>query len=230
MLVRLLKEYPDLAKADEARKKLRANISASNIEGEIEYFERPQEKSYERTYGWAWLLKLAHELATWDDPLGNELSKNLQPLTDLIVARYLEFLPKLKYPIRVGEHTNTAFGLTFAWDYALSVDHIELQRAIRSSAVAFYAEDQACPINWEPSGYDFLSPCFEEIDIMRRVMEKEAFLEWLNGFMPDLSRPNFHLDPGEVSDRSDGEVSSFGWAEFQPCLVPIWPGKRLSRV
>lgn len=206
MLVKLLKEFPDLDRADEARGKLGKNLSAENIQGELIYFNREEEKSFERTYGWAWLLKLAEELQTWEDPLGQELAKNLEPLADLLVDRYLEFLPKLNYPIRVGEHTNTAFGLSFAWDYAVSTGHQQLQNLIRDRAISFYQRDKNCPIGWEPSGYDFLSPCFEEIDIMRRVLDKESFRTWLNEFMPGLYEKSFDLKPGEVSDRSDGKL------------------------
>ena len=84
-----------------------------------------------------------------------ELEKNLQPLTDLIAKKYIEFLPKLKYPIRVGEHTNTAFGLTFAWDYANTVGNKELKDIIEKRSKEFFMKDADCPITWEPSGYDF---------------------------------------------------------------------------
>jgi len=223
MLVRLLKEFPAIDRAEEVWGRLRSNISADKILLELEYFYRQQEKSFERTYGWAWLLKLAEELYTWDDPLAQELSKNLQPLADLVVARYLEFLPKLKYPIRVGEHTNTAFGLTFAWDYAITTGHLELQEMIRDRAIDFFQDDQLCPITWEPSGYDFLSPCLEEIDIMRRVLDQEAFSKWIKNFMPDLLQSSYALSPGEVSDRSDGKLVHLDGVNFSRawCLYGI---------
>ena len=214
MLVRLLKMFPQLERAQEAREKLSSNITAENIQGELVYFNHREEKSYERTYGWAWLLKLAEELQSWDDPLGQELADNLQPLADLLVSRYLEFLPKLHYPVRVGEHTNTAFGLTFAWDYAVSTGHQQLQDLIRDRAISFYEGDKYCPIDWEPSGYDFLSPCLEEIDIMRRVLEKEKFQTWLDQFMPQLGKSTFTLEPGKVSDRSDGKLVHLDGVNF----------------
>ena len=117
-LVRLLKEFPDLESADTIRIMLSKRISPENISKEVEYFKGEHNATYERTYGWAWLLKLAEELETWDDPLGKELATNLKPLTNLIVNMYIEFLPKLQYPIREGTHSNTAFGLSFAYDYA----------------------------------------------------------------------------------------------------------------
>ncbi len=214
MLVKLLKLFPELASAEEARAKLQENLSAEHIRGELQYFNRVEEKSYERTYGWAWLLKLAEELYTWQDPLGQELYQNLQPLADLLVDRYLEFLPKLRYPIRVGEHTNTAFGLSFAWDYAITVGHEELPAMIKQRAISFYGQDQDCPINWEPSGYDFLSPCLQEVDIMRRVLDEKEFAAWLSQFIPDLKKNTFKLRPGEVSDRSDGKLVHLDGVNF----------------
>jgi len=223
MLVRLLKEFPTMDRAEEVRERLRSNISASNILAELKYFQRQQEKSFERTYGWAWLLKLAEELHTWDAPLAQDLSKNLKPLIDLIISRYIEFMPKLKYPIRVGEHTNTAFGLTFAWDYAVAVGQQELQELIRERAISFYQDDKHCPISWEPSGYDFLSPCLEEIDIMRRVLDQHTFGDWLETFMPGLQQSSFELLPGEVSDRNDGKLVHLDGVNFSRawCLYGI---------
>ena len=129
-LVKLLKDFPEIKGKEDALDKLKTTITKENILTEIAYFEGKHKKSYERTYGWAWLLKLAEELHTWDDPSAKELEKNLQPLTDLIIDKYLVFLPKLVYPIRVGEHTNTAFGLSFDLDYAITVKNIELEQKI----------------------------------------------------------------------------------------------------
>ena len=133
--------------------------------------------------------------------------------------KYIEFLPKLVYPIRVGEHTNTAFGLTFAYDYAETVGHSELKSAIVKRAKDFYNNDANCPLNWEPSGYDFLSPCLEEIDIMRRVLPKKEFTRWLQAFMPKLSENNFQLKPGKVSDRTDGKLVHLDGLNFSRAWV-----------
>lgn len=205
-LVRLLKSFPELEKGGLIREKLQENLSAENILAELVYFKGEHSSSYERTYGWGWLLKLAEELHNWNDPLGRELEQNLQPLTDLIVERYIEFLPKLAYPIRVGEHTNTAFGLCFAWDYASTINDDALKSAIQIRSREFYLGDEGCPINWEPSGYDFLSPCLEEIDLMRRILDRDEFLEWMNAFLPELKSSDFMLKPGIVSDRTDGKL------------------------
>lgn len=213
-LVSLLKQFPDLDNKEMIIEKLRTNMSSANIIAEVAYFHGAHNKSYERTYGWAWLLKLAEELHTWDDPIARELETNLQPLTDLLVQKYIEFLPKLNYPIRVGEHTNTAFGLTFAYDYAVTVEQEELKQIIEKRAKDFYLNDVNCPISWEPSGFDFLSPCLEEAAIMKRILSKEAFTNWINTFLPQLLDKSFDIETGKVSDRKDGKLVHLDGVNF----------------
>tara|TARA_R110001632_G_scaffold6324_4_gene25819 strand:- start:38643 stop:39698 length:1056 start_codon:yes stop_codon:yes gene_type:complete len=213
-LVSLLKQFPQLENASEIKKKLLGNISKENIQKEVAYFYGKHNKSYERTYGWAWLLKLAEEIHTWDDATARELEKNLQPLTDLIVQKYIGFLPKLNYPIRVGEHPNTAFGLTFAWDYANTVGHLPLKEMIEKRAKDFYMNDADCPISWEPSGYDFLSPCLQEAAIMKRVLPVSEFTTWFEKFLPQLKDINYQLAVGEVSDRTDGKLVHLDGVNF----------------
>ena len=213
-LVSLLKQFPQLENASEIKKKLLINISKENIQKEVAYFYGKHNKSYERTYGWAWLLKLAKEIHTWDDAIARELENNLQPLTDLIVQKYIEFLPKLNYPIRVGEHPNTAFGLTFAWDYANTVGHQPLKKMISTRAKDFYLNDVDCPISWEPSGYDFLSPCLQEAAIMKRVLSVSEFTTWFEKFLPQLKDVNYQLAVGEVSDRTDGKLVHLDGVNF----------------
>ena len=222
-LIALLKQFPDLKDAKIIKQKLLNNISKKNIAIEIKYFKQKYNKSYERTYGWAWLLKLAEEIHTWDDPLARELETNLQPLVDIVVDGYLNFLPKLNYPIRVGEHTNTAFGLTFAYDYAISVNNMTLKYLIKKRARDFYLNDAGCPISWEPSGFDFLSPCLEEMDIMRRVLSEAEFKPWLLNFLPQLSKTDFELQVGEVSDRNDGKLVHLDGVNFSRawCLLGL---------
>jgi len=213
-LVSLLKKFPKLENSAEIKDKLLKNISKQNILTEVAYFDGKHNKSYERTYGWAWLLKLAEEIHTWDDETARVLESNLQPLTDLIIQKYLEFLPKLKYPIRVGEHTNTAFGLSFAYDYASTLNHAELKGMIEKRAKDFYTDDADCPISWEPSGFDFLSPCLEEAALMKRVLPAADFKSWIEKFLPQLSDIGFALAVGEVSDRSDGKLVHLDGVNF----------------
>ncbi|BAO77644.1 DUF2891 domain-containing protein [Winogradskyella sp. PG-2] len=213
-LVSLLKNFPKLDNRAIIEQKLLQNISKGNIKHELLYFEGQYNKSFERTYGWAWLLKLAEELHTWDSEVARELEANLQPLTDLIVHKYIEFLPKLNYPIRVGEHPNTAFGLSFAYDYAATLDNEELATLIENRAKEFYSNDSDCPISWEPSGFDFLSPCLEEAALMKRVLELNDFKVWVNDFMPQLKDESFQLGVGEVSDRTDGKLVHLDGVNF----------------
>ncbi|WGF91808.1 DUF2891 domain-containing protein [Aequorivita marisscotiae] len=218
-MVSLLKQFPEIDKASEVRDLLTKNITPENVATEVAFFEKPINKSFERTYGWAWLLKLSEALHTWDDPMAEQLSKNLKPLADVIVIRYKEFLPKLNYPIRVGEHTNTAFGLAFAYDYAVTFGDGDLKQLIINRARDFYINDKNCPINWEPSGYDFLSPCLEEIDIMRRILSHKEFTHWIDTFLPKLAQENYQLKVGEVSDRSDGKLVHLDGLNFSRAWV-----------
>ena len=218
-LVRLLKEFPKLDKANDIKVALQQSLSKENIDAEVSYFRGEHNADYERTYGWAWLLKLDEELRTWDSDLGVELSKNMQPLTGIIVDRFSDFLPKLNYPIRVGEHTNTAFALSFAHDYAVTANNENFLSIIEKRAKDYYLKDDNCPMSWEPSGFDFLSPCLEEVDIMRKVLPKAAFDLWIQDFMPDLKNKDFALEPGEVSDRTDGKLVHLDGLNFSRAWV-----------
>ncbi len=213
-LVRLLKSFPNLDDAEGIKQKLLHNISKEKIEAEVAYFHRKHNKSYERTYGWAWLLKLAEELHTWDDDTARTLEANLQPLTDLIVQKYIAFLPKLNYPQRVGTHTNTAFGLSFAYDYAKTLNSSSLKSVIEQRAKDFYMNDKVCPISWEPSGSDFLSPCLEEAALMKRVLPLAEYKIWLQEFLPQLSDTSFNIETGKVSDRNDGHLVHLDGVNF----------------
>jgi hypothetical protein len=204
--VTLIKQFPELKQRDTLLAKLKANLTPENIAVEIAYLHAEHNTTFERTYGWAWLLKLQQELDTWDSAIGRELAQNLQPLTDLVVTRYTAYLPKLNYAIRVGEHSNTAFGMAFAWDYATHANKSALKKAIETKARAFYMEDVNCPLTWEPSGYDFLSPCLEELDIMRRILAPKDFHKWVAAFLPGIELGELALEIGIVSDRKDGKL------------------------
>ena len=218
-MVKLLKTYPDLEEAERIRTVLGINLSKENIIKEVAYFEGKHNKNFERTYGWGWLLKLAEELHTWNDPFAKELEQNLQPLTDLISQKLIDYLPKLQYAVRVGTHSNTAFGLSFAWDYAKTVNNKALMNGIRERALYFYEKDTGCPIGWEPSGADFLSPCFEEIDLMRRILEQEAFTSWMANFLPELQQVDFEIEVARVGDREDGQLVHLDGLNFSRAWV-----------
>ncbi|MDQ3927623.1 MAG: DUF2891 domain-containing protein [Chloroflexota bacterium] len=212
MLVRLLRLLPELPRAQEIRAALDANLSAENLLAEVAYLEQPNRRSFERTYGWAWLLKLAEELYTWagegDDADARQWSRNLQPLADAFVARYLGFLPKQTYPIRGGTHPNTAFGLAFALDYARTTPHVELERLIVERSLAYFAADTDYPVRWEPGGSDFLSSALVEADLMTRVLPSGEFRGWLARFLPGLERgePANLFEPAIVADRTDPQI------------------------
>jgi hypothetical protein len=208
MLIRLLRRYPDLPEAKQIRALLKENLSAKSLQAEADYFKRPNRQSFERTYGWAWLLKLAEELHDWDDPDGKEWKANLKPLADTIVARYLAFLPKQTYPIRSGVHPNTAFGLMFALDYARAVGHMDLRELIEERSRTYYGKDAGIPAKWEPDGADFFSPSLMEADLMRRVLPEKDYRDWLKQYLPDLSKnePRNLLEPAKVTDRTDPQL------------------------
>lgn len=205
-LVYLLKKYPNLSNKEQIIQKLKTNLSKENIQVEIDYLNKKHEKSFERTYGWNWLLKLQLELETSNEPFAKELAQNLKPLSNIIIERYIEFLPKLLYPVRVGTHSNTAFGLTNAWDYAVFSKNEILQKSIKENAIRLFQKDENCPFNWEPSGTDFLSPCMEEMALMQRILPKNKFLSWLKKFAPNLFKKDYKWEVARVSDRTDGHL------------------------
>ncbi len=223
-LVFLMKQFPNLENQDSIRKVIDKNLTKANIAKEIEYFSlNKYSKSFERTYGWAWLLKLSEELYTWDDPDAKRWFEALEPLNKLLSQKYQDYLPKLVYPIRLGTHTNTAFGLSFAYDYASTVGDSALVKSISTRAKDFYFNDKGCPLSWEPSGYDFLSPCLQEVDIMRKVLSDKEFASWINEFLPSFADGTFYIKPAEVLDRSDGHLVHLDGVNFSRawCLYPI---------
>jgi hypothetical protein len=208
MLVHLLRLFPGMPESRDIRSALDANLSAKNIAGEVAYLKQANRASFERTYGWAWLLKLAEELHGWNDEDGARWSKNLQPLAEAFVEKYLAFLPKQNYPIRTGVHPNTAFGLAFALDYARAAGDRKLEALIIERSRAYFARDLNYPAAWEPGGEDFFSPALMEADLMRRVMNRAEFARWFHRFLPGLARnqPKALLDPAIVTDRTDPKL------------------------
>lgn len=208
MLIHLLRLFPNLPEAKQIRAALDANLSEKNIAGEVAYLKQPSRASFERTYGWAWLLKLTEELRGWDDEDGRRWLKNLQPLADAFVEKYLAFLPKQNYPIRTGVHPNTAFGLAFALDYARAAGDQKLESLIVERSRTYYGNDVNYPAAWEPGGEDFFSPALMEADLMRRVMKNTEYTNWLHRFLPDLDRsePKQLLQPAIVTDRTDPKL------------------------
>jgi hypothetical protein len=208
LLARLLRLMPALPEAELIRSALNDHLTVANLRAEAAYFAQPGRRGFERPYGWAWLLKLAEELRDWNDVDARRWSTAIEPLERLIAELYLEYLPRLTYPIRSGTHSNTAFGLTFALDYAQASAHASLRDRIVARSLDYYAADRNGPAMWEPGGGDFLSPCLAEADLMRRVLPATDFASWLALFLPSLAEggPTQLLSPAVVSDRSDGQI------------------------
>lgn len=168
LLARIARTYPETAFAKPAREALARSLSAENIAAETAYLKGAGRSSFERPYGLAWLLQLAAELREWShsgspqDAYANQLSENLKPLETEVVRRLTTYLPNLQTPIRFGEHDQTAFAMGLMLDYARSAGNKDFESLLKSRARAYYAKDMACPVDYEPSGEDFLSPCLAE--------------------------------------------------------------------
>lgn len=213
-LVNILNQFPDFEYRSEIIGKLQKNITAENIRKEMAYFDDVHNQNYERTYGWAWLLKLDEALREWDAPEAKKLQKNLNPLVEIIAGKFSAFLDKLIYPIRIGEHSNIAFGMSFAYDWAQKYNP-ELAAKIEQKAREYYFTDCDCPLTWEPGGFDFLSPCLQEASIMLKILPEKDFHKWLKTFLPGFEKhPGKYLEVAEVTDRSDGKLAHLDGLNF----------------
>ena len=206
LLARLLHLYPAMAHAGAIRAHFNDAFTPEKVAAELAYFDRPTSTTFERPYGWAWLLKLAAELR--GHPEGRAWDHALRPLAGAMVRRFLRFLPIADYPVRGGAHGNTAFALALAHDYAVIAADDGLRHMIVAKALTWYVDDADCR-TWEPSGDDFLSPALIEAELMRRVLEPERFRAWFAGFLPGAAAesPATLFTPARVSDRSDGKIA-----------------------
>jgi hypothetical protein len=195
LLARLARTFPDAPFAAPARAALEQDITPANIALETAYMRGEGRASFERPYGLAWLLQLGAELREWNSPL----APTLAPLEQAASDRLKTWLPKLSNPIRIGEHNQTAFSLGLIID---STNDAELKKIARDAARRFYINDRGCPISYEPSGEDFLSPCLGEADLMRRVLPKDEYAAWLRAFLPEI-----RLKPAVVTDPSDPKLA-----------------------
>jgi Protein of unknown function (DUF2891) len=188
LLVRLLRTFPDASFAKAAREALKKSLTAENLKAEAAYLRGDGRASFERPYGLAWLLQLCAELREWENPQAREMLANLKPLEDAAVERLRTWLPKLSHPVRIGEHDQTAFALGLILDYARGKNDEGLTKLAADSARKFFLGDTNCPLAYEPSGEDFLSPCLGEADVMRRVLTQTDFAKWLTQFLPQIPR------------------------------------------
>ena len=221
LLARLARSFPDASFAAEARSALRQSLTAENLQQEAAYLKAEGRASFERPYGLAWLLQLVNELREWQkenlregqqkqqDPLPGELAQNLRPLEQAAIERLQTWLPKLSYPVRIGEHNQTAFALGLLLDYTRGTGNHPFEELLLSRARAFYLNDKDCPLAYEPSGEDFLSPCLAEADVMRRVLPPQEFAGWLKKFLPQLPRNGSGdwLRPQKSTDPSDPKLA-----------------------
>ena len=209
LLVRLVRTFPNAPFVQVAREALRQSFTAENIVQEAAYLRGEGRSSFERPYGLAWLLQLVAELREWDDPQSKEMAANLHPLEEVVLERLNNWLPKLSNPVRIGEHDQTAFALGLMLDYARGNDDQKFVELVVSKAKQFYLNDKDCPLAYEPSGEDFLSPCLGEADLMRRVLPRQEFTGWLRTFMPQLSASGDDkwLQPVVSPDPSDPKLA-----------------------
>ncbi|MCC6129204.1 MAG: DUF2891 domain-containing protein [Acidobacteria bacterium] len=208
LLARLARLHPQAPFAAPARAALKKSLSPENIAGEVRYLQGKGRASFERPYGLAWLLQLAAELREWDDPDARIWSRNLAPLESLAAARISDWVPKLAYPIREGEHAQTAFAFGLILDWARTSKNAGMEKLIEQKTRGLHASDRSCPLSYEPSGQDFLSPCLAEADLMRRILPSVPYAAWLGAFLPSLPLTNdgAWLTPGIVTDPTDGKL------------------------
>jgi hypothetical protein len=213
LLARAAHLFPDASFAAHARAALDRSLTEANIEVEVAYLRGEGRATFERPYGLAWLLQLANELRSWDDPDAQRWAAILEPLEQEAAQRFRDWLPKLTYAIRTGEHSQTAFAFGLVHDWSVTADDEAMVSLIREKALDFHSADTLCNLAYEPSGQDFLSPCLAEADLMRRVYSPEEFAVWLDAFLPGIPRGSVDaaapvwLAVAIVSDRSDGKLA-----------------------
>jgi hypothetical protein len=208
LISRLLSRFPDLPEAPRIVAVIDEHFTDDKMAGERAYFDLPHNRGFERPYGWGWLLALAAQLDSMNTPEAARWARTLAPLTQTLVERFEEFLPKSTYPLRVGTHFNTAFALTLALDFARQTAHDALATLIEDTARRWYQGDAGCQA-WEPSGDEFLSPSLMEAVLMSRVLPAAEFHAWFGQFLPDVATrmPATLFTPATVTDRTDGKIA-----------------------
>ena len=209
LLARLARTFPEASFAASARDALQQSLTPDHIKAEVAYLNGQGRASFERPYGLAWLQQLAQELREWDDPMAKVMSANLRPLEQAATIRISEWLPKLTNPIRIGEHNQTAFSFGLLLDSARSSGDKEFEALLVKKIREFYLKDRRCPLNYEPSGEDFLSPCLAEGDVVRRVLPPAEFQAWLTKFLPQIpaTGATVWIQPAIVTDPSDPKLA-----------------------
>jgi len=209
LLVRLARTFPGPPFVPKARAAVAQSLTPEHIAGEVQYMNGPGRTTFERPYGLAWLLQLVAELREWNDPQARQWSETLEPLEHEAAARLKEWLPKLTRPIRIGEHDQTAFSFALILDWARAAGDRDVDQLLRSRIDTFYLNDRNCPMAYEPSGQDFLSPCLAEADLMRRMLAPDRFASWLRAFLPSIPADGSSswLEPAIVTDPTDPKLA-----------------------
>ena len=208
LLARLLRRFPQLPAAGAIGSLLEAQFTEEKVAGELRYLEQPATRGFERPYGWAWALALQAELLRHESPAGRRWAATLAPLAKEFVRRFEAYLPLATYPMRAGVHSNTAFALLLAREYAVAARNSAFAGLCATAALKWYRADRGCPA-WEPSQDEFLSPALMEAALLADIMPREDFAAWLAAFLPQAARgePATLFTPATVSDRTDGKIA-----------------------
>ena len=199
LLTRCLRRHPDLEQAAEAEALFDLHFQLAKGVAEAAYLDAPGRATWQRPYGWGWLLMLCAELDAWPHPRARHWRAALKPLEQRMLARFPAYLKTLTYPIRVGTHFNTAFGLVLALHYARTAGVENLAQAIAAYATGVFGGDRNYPAHYEPNGDDFLSGALTEAVLMSMLLPPDDFGRWWRGFLPD---PQV-FRPAAVADRAD---------------------------
>lgn len=213
LLARVARLYPGTPLAARAEAALAKSFTREQVAGELAYLNTPGRQEFERPYGLAWLLQLAQELREWDSPQARTWAQVLAPLEAEAVTRLSDWLPKLTRPIRTGEHSQTAFAFGLALDWARATKHEAFERLLVERSRTFYLNDRGCPLSYEPSGQDFVSPCLAEADLMRRVLPFSEFPSWLAGFLPDIPLHSLRVPAQDPALGTSGALGDAAWLE-----------------
>jgi hypothetical protein len=197
LIVRMLRLHPELPAAKDAAAVLDAQLAPGPLTAERAYFDGPGGRTFERPYGWAWLLELQAEAIRGE----RAWSKALAPLAATIAGRMREFLAMSVLPMRAGTHANSAFACILSLDYARVAGDTALSAAVDAAARKWFLADRDAPLAYEPSQADFLSPALTEAHLMREVLPEREFRAWLDGFLPAGLGPLF--EPAVPPDRCD---------------------------
>ena len=226
LLATVLRLFPDNRESGEIRKLFDAQLISAKVEAEVDYLDQPLRATFERPYGWAWLLMLAAELRRHQDDQAKRWSDALVPLAKAFTDRFLAFLPKATYPTRVGTHFNSSFAIALGLEYG----DVALRKQLRQKGREWFSDDTDCQA-WEPGGDDFLSPALMEAECMRRVLTAADFSKWLDRFLPRLAErePATLFRAAVVSDRTDGKIAHLDGLNLSRAwcwrsIAGTWPG------